>query len=267
MEEILWRISLLIIRGLVRDRILHGILAVTFLFLFIPSISTLSMRQVTALSMTLSTSLVSFILLLIATFIGGTLLWKDFDRRYIISLASLPVPRSTYIFGKFLGVAAFLLVVSCALGGCACLVVYYTSVIYPPDRPIVWANLFLSLGMDCLKYIFLVCFALLFSTVSTSFFLPVFGTISVFWLGSASQEAFDYIQTDGGARMSELAKLLVKAFYYIIPNFSAFDFKLAAIYGLPVAPSSVFMVLGYFTVYASLILGFAVMIFSRRELQ
>ncbi|NCP04400.1 MAG: hypothetical protein GW861_13605 [Deltaproteobacteria bacterium] len=67
--------------------------------------------------------------------------------------------------------------------------------------------------------------------------------------------------------MPALAKLLVKAFYYVIPNFSAFDFKLAAIYGLPVAPSSVFMVLGYFTVYASLILGFTVIIFSRRELQ
>jgi len=215
----------------------------------------------------LSISVVSFILILISIFIGGTILWKDFDRRYIISFASLPVSRSTYILGKFFGVAAFLLVVSCALGLCAFLVVYFTSIMHPPDRPIIWANLFISLGMDYLKYVFLVCFALLFSTVSTSFFLPVFGTISIFWLGSASQEAFDYIQTDGGARMPALAKLLVKAFYYVIPNFSAFDFKLAAIYGLPVAPSSVFMVLGYFTVYASLILGFTVIIFSRRELQ
>jgi len=258
---------LCMIKGLMRDRVLNGIFCITFLFLFIPSISTLSMRQVTALSITLSTSLVSFILFLIAAFIGGTLLWKDFDRRYIICLASLPINRSKYISGKFVGIAVFLLLVAVALGVCSCLVVYVTASLYPPDQPVVWANLLIFLGMDYLKYVFLVCFALLFSTFSTSFFLPVFGTISVFWLGSASQEAFDYIQTDGGARMPALAKLLVKAFYYVIPNFSAFDFKLAAIYGLPVAPSSVFMVLGYFTVYASLILGFTVIIFSRRELQ
>jgi len=257
----------LTLKGLLRDKILHGFFFVSIIYLMVPFVSALSLRQVTALSVSLSISVVSFILILISIFIGGTILWKDFDRRYIISFASLPVSRSTYILGKFFGVAAFLLVVSCALGLCAFLVVYFTSIMHPPDRPIIWANLFISLGMDYLKYVFLVCFALLFSTVSTSFFLPVFGTISIFWLGSASQEAFDYIQTDGGARMPALAKLLVKAFYYVIPNFSAFDFKLAAIYGLPVAPSSVFMVLGYFTVYASLILGFTVIIFSRRELQ
>ncbi len=49
------------LKGIFRDRVFHGILVTAVLFLIIPSIATLSMRQVTELSLTLSLSLISFI--------------------------------------------------------------------------------------------------------------------------------------------------------------------------------------------------------------
>ncbi len=61
------------IKGLLRDRVLQGILVAGLVFLVIPSISTLSMRQVTELSLTLCLSLVSFILLAV-----GDFSWRSF---------------------------------------------------------------------------------------------------------------------------------------------------------------------------------------------
>ncbi|MDY0302111.1 MAG: ABC transporter permease, partial [Trichlorobacter sp.] len=58
-------IILITLKGIFRDRVFQGILVLGILFLFIPSAASLSMRQVTELSITLSLSLISFILLLL----------------------------------------------------------------------------------------------------------------------------------------------------------------------------------------------------------
>lgn len=100
------------IRGIFRDRVFHGILLTSVIFLFIPSISTLSMRQVTELSATLSLSLISFILLLLSVFLGGTSLWRDMERRYSFSVLGLPITRSGYLFGRFAGVAGFIFLIT-----------------------------------------------------------------------------------------------------------------------------------------------------------
>ena len=121
------------LKGIFRDRVFHGILITAVLFLFIPSIGTLSMRQVTELSMTLSLSLISFILLLIAVFLGGTSLWKDMERRYIFSVVGLPVSRQGYVLGKFAGIAGFMLLTAVMLGVVACCVVLSVSGSYPPS--------------------------------------------------------------------------------------------------------------------------------------
>jgi len=61
------------LKSILRDRVFHGIGFAAFLFLLIPSVASLSMRQMTELSINLSLSLLSFILLLLALFLGGDL--------------------------------------------------------------------------------------------------------------------------------------------------------------------------------------------------
>ncbi|HCB31456.1 MAG TPA: hypothetical protein DEP50_12775, partial [Acinetobacter lwoffii] len=68
------------LKGIFRDRIFQGIMALAVLFLLIPFAASLSMRQTTELSITLSLSLISFIMLLLAVFLGATSIWKDIER-------------------------------------------------------------------------------------------------------------------------------------------------------------------------------------------
>ncbi len=254
-------------RGILRDRVLHGVLLLSVVMLFIPSISQLSMRQVPELGMSLSLSLISFIQLLLAVFLGGTMLWKDIERRYSFSVLSLPISRAEFLCGKFLAVALLNLMVAFLLGIFSAGVVAWINADYSAARPVLWFNLFCAIGFDALKYILLTACAFLFSTVSTSFFLPVFGTIMVFFMGSASQEVHEFVQTSAANDLPSWLRTVADLFYYVLPNFTAFDLKVNAIYALPLDLHALLLRFGYFLTYVVILLIISAQIFSRRELK
>ena len=255
------------LKGIFRDRVFQGIMATACAFLLIPGLASLSMRQVTELSLTLSLSLISFILLLLAVFLGGTSLWKDIERRYTFSILGLPLSRQSYLLGRFGGTALFVLLASVVLGLAACAVVGFTSANHPPDKPIIWGTMFLCILFDALKYIMLIAVAFLFSTVSTSFFLPVFGTIATFLVGGVTQQVYEYIHSPASINLSPFVKQIANGLYYILPNFSAFDLKVNAIYSIPVPADGLLLTIAYFIVYVGLLLSLAAAIFSRREMR
>jgi ABC-type transport system involved in multi-copper enzyme maturation permease subunit len=256
------------LKGIFRDRTFQGIMALAVLFLLIPSAASLSMRQVTELSITLSLSLISFILLLLSIFLGATAIWKDMERRYILSVISLPVSRSTYLVGRFFGVALFILLTALFLGTVSLFVIKVCSGIYPPSRPLVWSTIAVTIFFDALKYIIIVAVAMLLGTVSTSFFLPVFGTVSAFLAGTITQQVYDYLQTPSAQKaVSAVVKDMAQALYYLLPNLSSFDLKVNAIYAIPLNPSGVLLTVLYFVVYSGCLLAIGAILFERRELK
>jgi ABC-type transport system involved in multi-copper enzyme maturation permease subunit len=153
------------------------------------------------------------------------------------------------------------------LGITAFAVVLYVSTIYPPERPVVWTNMALCILFDALKYILLIAVAFLFSTVSTSFFLPIFGTIATFVAGGVTQQVYEYVNSPSSQNLAPVVKQLATALYYILPNFGAFDLKVNAIYGLPLASNGLFLTVAYFVVYVGFLLSIAAAIFARREMR
>jgi ABC-type transport system involved in multi-copper enzyme maturation permease subunit len=258
---------LVTLKGVFRDRVFQGIVLTSVLFLVIPSVSSLSMRQVTELSITLSLSLVSFILLVLSVFLGGVSLWRDIDRRYSFSVMGLPLKRSDYVLGKFGGTALFLLLVALFLWLVTTLAVLYASAIYPAERPVRWDFISLAILFDALKYLLLIAFAFLFSSVSTSFFLPIFGTISIFLIGSATQDVYEFVHSATGHKLPGLLRATATGLYYILPNFSAFNLKLNAVYGINVSMYGLTLTFCYFLIYTAALLLLATTIFSSRELK
>lgn len=264
----MFSIMTITLKGIFRDRVFQGIMALAVLFMFIPSAASLSMRQVTELSITLSLSLISFILLLLSVFLGATSIWKDMERRYTFSVLSLPISRCSYLLGRFFGLALFLVLTSLFLGSLTFIMVKIASGIYPSERPIVWSFLALAIIFTTLKYILLVGVALLLSTVSTSFFLPVFGTICTFLASGITQQVYEYVSSPVSAQaVSPHMKPLVTLVYYLLPNLSGFDLKVNAIYGIVPDISGLLLTVAYFLVYTTLLLGGATFVFGRREMK
>ena len=264
----MYTIMMITLKGIFRDRVFQGIMALAVLFLFIPSAASLSMRQVTELSITLSLSLISFILLLLSVFLGATSIWKDMERRYTFSVLSLPISRSSYMLGRFLGLALFLVLTSTVLGGVSMLVIKVASGIYPSDRPIVWGWLVLAVLFATLKYILLIAVAMLLSAVSTSFFLPVFGTIGVFLASGITQQVYEFVHSPTAEKaLSPLLKSVASAVYYLLPNLSGFDLKVNAIYSIAPDLQGLGLTAGYFVAYTAILLGGAALLFNRREMK
>lgn len=246
---------------------MHGLLAGLLLFLAIPGISSLSMRQVSEIAVMLSLSLTSFLLLLMAIFLGATTIGRDIERKYLIPILSLPLSRSDYFLGRFCGIAFFLVMTSlfCVLSAYICMSA--ASATYKPIRPIAVDYMLLAVLFDLLKYLLVAACAFLFSAVSTSQFLPFFGTVCLYLIGTGSQEAFDYIHTSTtGQQLSPFFKSLISALYYCVPNLSSFDLKVHAIYGVPIDSHGLLLTAGYWVLMMAITLSAGSLLFSRREI-
>lgn len=255
------------LRAILRDRILHAVCGVAaVMILMVPSLSSFSMRQVQELSITLSLSVVSLSLMIITLLLGASSIWRDVERRYTTSILTLPLSRSTYLLSRFVSIAIFLTVTTLLLSAGSVVVIKLAAASYPSDVPIHWGNIVLALTGNLLKYLLLAAFALLLSAVSTSFFLPFFGTVAIYFCGSASQEVYEYVSGQFGQGVSPLTGKIVTITYYLIPNLSAFDFQIQAVYGLDAPLDGLLLVVLYAVIYISLLLGLAVFAFNRRQL-
>jgi ABC-type transport system involved in multi-copper enzyme maturation permease subunit len=255
------------LRAILRDRVLQMLFGASLLILFlVPAFSLFSMRQVQELSITLSLSLLSFILLVSAILLGASSIWRDIEAHYTAAVLGLPISRGAYVLGKFLGIAAFLVLSSLFLGIVSGAVIFFSALQYPAQQAVSWSTLGVAVLFNCCQYVLLSAIALMLSAVSTSFFLPIFGTIAIFLAGSASQEVMEYLSNDKVVQVAATSKAVIKTLYYLLPNFTAFDLKVYAIYSLPLPQQSVLFTFLYFLIYTAIILCLATWSFSRREL-
>ncbi len=255
------------LRLILRDRILHAVLSVAaVLLLLVPALSGFSMRSVQELSITLCLSAISLVLLILALLLGSSAVWRDVERRYTSSVLPLPVQRSTYILAKFASISLFLGLCGFLLFVAAACVIPLASAQYTSELPIAWGLILAAVVADILKSMLVAAVAILLSSVSTSFFLPFFGTATIYLAGSASQEVYEYLTGQFGQEISPLAFKLVQLAYYLLPNFAAFDFKVHAVYALTLSLSDIFFPLLYALTYGALLLGLAVWAFNRRQL-
>ena len=256
------------VKWIIRDRVLQALIGVALLLLIlVPAFSVLSMRQVQELSITLSLSSVSLVLFLLSTLLGASSVWRDVEKRYTPTLLSLPYPRSAYLLGKFMAISFCLIFTALIFTMMSALAIKFSAGLFPSTSPINWINIVVAIWFDTLKYILLAAIALLLSTFCTSFFLPIFGSVSFLLAGNASQEVFEFINKNAvGAKMSIILRSAVNLLYYLIPNFSAFDCKVSAIYPVPLNVEGLLYTFIYFVIYTGIVLIISMQILSRREI-
>lgn len=252
---------------LLHDRIMYAVMGVAVvMLLMVPSLSSFSMRQVQELAITLSLSTISLVLLVVSLLLGSSSIWRDIERRNTASILALPISRDSYLLAKFFSIGIFLMVSGVVLAVASVPIIALASAQYPSDFPISWGNIALAIGADILKYLLLTSLAILFSAISTSFFLPFFVTLAIYMAGSASQEVYEYISGQFAQHINPVQIAAFKGVYYLLPNFAAFNFKVHAVYALPVSPSAILFPVGYAVVYGGVVLGTAIWAFNRREL-
>lgn len=258
-------IALQTAKNIVKDKIFWIILSLILVFGLVPVFSSFSLRQVQEVAITMSLTLNSMVLLFLSVFGGVATIWRDIERKYIYTIFSNPIKRSSFLAGRFLGFAFVMLLVVLLNGVISYFIINFSATMYKSRLPILWINIFTALGMQYLKYLLLMGFGFLFASFSTSFFVPFFATISVYLAGNASQGIYDYILTTDDGKISIILKSAVKFIYYILPNFSAFDFIASATYALKISSADIFYSFIYFCIYFSVIWILTLLIFTKKD--
>ncbi|MGD8370848.1 MAG: ABC transporter permease subunit [Syntrophobacterales bacterium] len=255
------------LKGGVRDRVLAAILIVGLLLLLTtPVVAVFSMRQVVALATSYSFSIISLMGLLLTLFMSVTLLARDLEQRSVYTVCSLPISRSSYLLGKFVGLAILVFIAIAIMGCFSGAAILMLERFYPPQQPFAWGAFFTGLWFQYWVFLMVGAIAVLFTTVATSTFLPLALSVGIYF-GSYSTEAVRYfVKSAGGQeRLGPAVKMFGELVYWLLPNFSAFDLKAEVVYGLAMNGKSLLLTQLYGVGYVGIILVLAMIVFSRRE--
>ena len=254
--------------GGVRDRTLFGIFILGLLFLLtIPVFSYFSMRQTAEVAAGYALSVISLIGLLLTVFMGGNLISRDIDRKGIHTVVTLPISRTQYMVGKFIGLALLLLVSLSILYFLAAIAVLFVSFQYPPSLPLHWDIYLVVMLFAYIMLLVISAVSVLFNSFATSTFLPMALTLAVYCIGQSTALVKDYLDKAPEAKeITPVIAILAKASYYLFPNLSAMDIKNVFVYSLPVNFHYLLTVLLYGLFYLSVVMFVAAFSFGRRDL-
>ncbi|MGB9730938.1 MULTISPECIES: ABC transporter permease [Calditerrivibrio] len=212
----------------------------------------------------MSLTLNSFILLIISIFGGTFTIWRDIEKKYAFTVLSYPISRASYLLQRFFAVVIvlfFINVVNLLIG---LIVIKFSSTIYKSDLPLLLDHIVVAYFFSLFKYILILAFAFLFSSIATSFYVPIFLTISVYIIGNASQGLYDFVSKEGD-KFNIIIKKVINFIYYTFPNLSSFDFTAHASYSLPYEPSILLKTFIYFILYLGIVILCTILMINRRD--
>jgi len=259
--------ALAVFRESVRDRVFYNL--VFFAVLLVGAsilIGQLTAGQDVKIIKDLGLSATSIFGLFIAIFVGINLVSKEIDRRSVYPLFAKPIRRAEFIAGKYVGLLLTLLVNVVVMTAAIYAVLYFLSRGVPApvqsawDGPALDPALLKALALIYVDLAVVTAIALFFSSYSSPLLSAVF-TLGIYVTGQFNTDLkrFDQIVS------SPIAAAIGKACYYVLPNFSRFDVKLAVVHGIPVSGAYVASAVAYAALYIAALLFGAMVIFSRRD--
>lgn len=190
---------------------------------------------------------------LIAVFLGASAVAGDVERRVLYPVIAKPVSRTEYLLGRYLGLAATLVLNLAAMAAtlAAVLVLQERSA-----RPLD-AALLAAVAMIGVQFLVVAAIAVLFSAVTTTTLAAIF-TLGITVAGRLSND----LRTLWTAEGAQVGKVL----WYLLPNLSALSLNEHVVYRTA-PPASAWLAVGYALLYAAGALALAAAVFERRDLR
>jgi ABC-type transport system involved in multi-copper enzyme maturation permease subunit len=190
---------------------------------------------------------------LIAILVGGRLVYKEIEKRTILTVLAKPIRRWEFLLGKYLGLMLVLLI------SIALLTVWF-GLFMVISQVALDARLLLAIVMLVFELGIVTAVAILFSTFVTPISSAVF-TFAVYVAGNMSQDLLNL----AAINKAPAVKGIAYCFYYLLPNLSNLDVRAAVVHGQLIAPLRLWLGAGYALLYVSAVLLLAVLVFHRRS--
>jgi ABC-type transport system involved in multi-copper enzyme maturation permease subunit len=243
----------------VRERVLYTLLVFAILMigagLILGSIS-VGINEIALVNLGLSA--ISVFGLLIAVFIGISLVWKEVERRTLYNVLSKPVARAEFILGKFFG-----LVLTLTLNTAVMTAGFYLGLWWQKGR-VTAADLapLEAIYFILLELMLVVGVALLFSAICSPALSAVF-TLSLYVIGNLLGDLRSFGEQSGSSALS----ILLRAVGMVLPDFGAFSDIAPAAHGELVAGREILSHSLYALLYTTVLLSATILVFERKDLR
>lgn len=251
----IWAITANGFREVIRDRILYFIgffaLILSFALKLLPNIS-LGTHEKIFLDLGLGT--MGLLGAIVAIFVGTGLINKEIEKRTVLVLIPKPLSRTEFIIGKHLGLSAVLAVMLAVMTVILLIMLSWSQIKYSPALVII-AQIYLLLELALLTAV-----ALAFG-VFTSSILATLLSLGVYLMGHVSTDLLKLGQISKNASIESLTRTL----YLILPDLERLNLRNDVTYGILPDASILLSDAAYGIVYTGLLLGIAIIVFSRRQ--
>jgi len=246
-------------REAVRDRILYNLIFFALVMMGAAIlVGQISIGIERLVIINLGLSAISIFGLIMAIFIGVSLVSKEIEKRTLYSLLSKPIRRWEFLLGRYTGLLLTLVVnTSLMTVGLAGALLYVSRHFERGDASILLAVYFILLQLALVTAI-----ALFFSCFST----PVLSTLYTIGIYVAGVFAND-IHAIGQFTRNPAMEAVTRVIYYLLPNFHNFNIIAVASHGEAVPFSLIWQNTIYAALYAAVVLIAAAAVFSRRNLK
>jgi Cu-processing system permease protein len=192
---------------------------------------------------------------LMAIVIGVGVVAGEVQRKTILPTLAKPVSRWAFCLGRFLGLVLLLTVNAAVILAVLRLVLWLAG--YGLSATALQAAVLLSV-----EFAVLAAVAILFASFSTPILAGSYA-FAFFFIGHLLPDLRTFSER---AKTSGVARALARSFYLLLPDLELLNLKAHAANGLPAASGYVVHAAGYGLMYAAVVLGVAIVIFSRRDL-
>ncbi len=247
----------------IRDKVLYNLI----LFALVMILSSLALGLLTLgneekVIIDFGLSSISIFGMLIAIFIGISLVYKELEKRTVYALLAKPVHRYEWILGKYLGLLFTLLVNLVVMTVGLALAMLYIGGIQPG----AYLRLLPAVYLIYLSLALITALALLFSTFSSPALSAVF-TFFLWVIGHFGAALLSFAELTKSGPITWLCRIL----YYLIPNFSNFgildsrSILQGAGHFQPVDMPAILWATVCCVIYCSFLLAAGIWIFTRRD--
>lgn len=191
--------------------------------------------------------------MVIAVFVGVTLLHEEVQRRTVYVLLATPLRRTEFLLGKYVGMLLTIGVQIVVMGGVVMLLLALHGA---PVGGVLLQAIVLAFA----ELAVVTAVALLFSSFSTPY-LSGFFTFGVFVMGRLSGDLVRLLPT----LEPEYVRPPLRFIAGVLPQLWRFDFTARVVYGRPVGFDTLTLTLLYAATYSAIALTIAAFIFRRRD--
>lgn len=242
------------VRESLRDKLLYNLLLFALLLIGASVLlADLSIAEQSKIITDMGLASINLVGVLIAIFVGISLVTKEIERRTVYTIMARPITRAQFLLGKYFG-----LVLTLALNVVVMLLVFLLTLVVTQNP--IHASLFQAVALIFVELLVVTAIALFFSTFSSST-LSAIMTLGLYVIGHLTTDLKGIAQKGE----NELVKTVMTGLYYICPNLEMLNVKGQAARGVTVAFSYQFLATAYGLLYAAMLITAACVIFQRRD--